>query len=277
MAGEGPDWTDPGPPSQVSVPHHIRTEKIRWHACVQLLEEAVRSLERRLRNEVTNRRRPRRLEIAWDCLEERKVLSHVGGFHHQHFHAALTSSAHTSGTSTGTTGSSSATTTGSSSSNTALETARQTLKTDIQAIESNSGTTIGELTAIHTAFQTLKSDGLTPSSQSALASFEDSLVTSFASGTSLTGNATLLSQFEALYTSSPTTQQTTDLTTAYNALAAAVTSSNITQANVTTIANDWTAVLAAESSTSTAAFPYFTLVTGQTPGPGGGHGGGCGG
>jgi hypothetical protein len=34
----------------------------------------------------------------------------------------------------------------------------------------------------------------------------------------------LLAQFESLYTSSPTSQETTDLTTAYNALAAAVTS-----------------------------------------------------
>jgi hypothetical protein len=94
----------------------------------------------------------------------------------------------------------------------------------------------------------------------------------------LTGNATLLSQFEALYTSSPTTQETTDLTTAYNALAAAVTSSNITSADITLINTDWSAVLAAQGSTSTATFPYFQLVTGQAlrgPGPGGDGGGGC--
>ena len=100
-------------------------------------------------------------------------------------------------------------------------------------------------------------------------------MTDYASGTTLTGNATLLSQFEALYTSSPTTQETTDLTTAYNALAAAVTSSNITSADITTINTDWSAVLAAEGSTSTATFPYFQLVTGQAghgPGPGGGGG-----
>ena len=102
-------------------------------------------------------------------------------------------------------------------------------------------------------------------------SFENSLVTAFAAGTTLTGNATLLSQFEALYTSSPTTQQTTDLTAAYNALAAAVTSANITSAQLTTINTDWAAVLAAEGSTSTATYPYFNLVTGQV-----GHGGrGC--
>jgi hypothetical protein len=147
----------------------------------------------------------------------------------------------------------------------------------VQTIELASGTTIGELTAITAAFQTLASDGLSPSSYSALKSFENSLVTSYASGTTLTGNATLLSQFEALYTSSPTTQQTTDLTTAYNALAAAVTSSNITSADIATIDADWAAVLAAEGSTSTATFPYFNLVTGsyEYGGPGDGEGGGC--
>ena len=152
-------------------------------------------------------------------------------------------------------------------------TARQTLQSDIQTIELASGTTIGQLTAIHAAFQTLAGDGLQPSSSSALSSFEDSLVKSFANGTTLTGNATLLAQFEALYTSSPTTQQTTDLTTAYNALAAAVTSSNITSSDLSTIDADFTAVLAAESSTSTATFPYFSLVTGRAAGPGGMEGG----
>jgi hypothetical protein len=108
-------------------------------------------------------------------------------------------------------------------------------------------------------------------------------VTAFASGTTLTGNSTLLSQFEALYTSSPTTQETTDLTTAYNALAAAVTSSNITPSDISKIDSDWSAVLAAEGSSSTATYPYFNLVVGQDDfgGPGvphqggGGMGGGC--
>jgi hypothetical protein len=127
------------------------------------------------------------------------------------------------------------------------------------------------LTAIETTFATLKADGLTPTSASALTAFENSLVTTFASGTAVTGNATLLSQFEALYTSTPTTQQTTDLTAAYNALAAAVTSSNITAANITTINTDYAAVLAAEGSSSTETYPYFTLVTGHS----GGVGGGC--
>jgi hypothetical protein len=137
------------------------------------------------------------------------------------------------------------------------------LHSDIQTIELNSGTTIGQLTAIAAAFQTLKTDGLSPTSQSALKSFENSLVTDYASGTTLIGNSDLLSQFEALYTSSPTAQQTTDLTAAYNALAEAVTASNITSAEITTINNDWAAVLAAEGSTSTVTFPYFELVTGQ--------------
>jgi hypothetical protein len=225
------------------------------------------------------RRRTRQLTPVLDGLEDRVVLSHIGGFHHHHaHHAAITQTAQTS-TATASASDTTETTTGttSSSSSTALATARQTLQSDIQTIELASGTTIGQLTAIHAAFQTLASDGLQPSSSSALSSFEDSLVKSFANGTTLTGNATLLSQFEALYTSSPTTQQTTDLTTAYNALAAAVTSSNITSSDLSTIDADYTAVLAAESSTSTATFPYFSLVTGRAAGPGGGGGmqGGC--
>ena len=103
------------------------------------------------------------------------------------------------------------------------------------------------------------------------------MVTDFVSGTTLDGDTTLLREFEALYTSSPTTQETTDRTTACNALAAAVTSSNITSADITPINTDWAAVLAAEGSTSTATFPYLTMVTGPAlHGPGdGGMGGGC--
>jgi hypothetical protein len=148
------------------------------------------------------------------------------------------------------------------------------LRSDVLTIEQGSGTTIGELAAIRAAFNTLSSDGLTPSSESALESFENSLVTAYASGTTLTGNSTLLSQFEALYTSSPTAQQTTDLTAAYNALAAAVTSSNITSTDITTINNDWSAVLATEGSTSTSTYPYFSLVTGRGLVSGSGLGGG---
>ena len=152
----------------------------------------------------------------------------------------------------------------SHSTNSALQTALKTLKSIVQTIELASGTTVGELTTIKVAFHTLATDGLAPTSRSALSSFENSLVTTNATAPgSLTGNATLLKQFVALYASSATAQQMTDLTAAYNALAAAVTSSNITAADITTINTDWAAVLAASNSTSTATFPYFSLVTGQ--------------
>jgi hypothetical protein len=203
-------------------------------------------------------------------LEERITLSHIGVLHHHHraHHAASTSAAVSSSSSTtSTTSSTSATTlsasTSTSTSSSTLDTARQQLRSDIQTIELASGTTIGELTAIRAAFQTLSNDGLKPSSSSALSSFEDSLVKAFANGTTLTGNADLLSQFKALYTSSPTDQQTTDLTTAYNALAAAITSSNITASDLATIDSDQAAVDTAEGDSSGDTFPYFTLVTGR--------------
>jgi peptidoglycan DL-endopeptidase CwlO len=225
-------------------------------------------------------RRPRQVAIACESLEDRVTPAHMGiahnalahlqaAAHHAHATGTLstTSAAGSTGTTTAasqsTTVSSSSSAASSSSSSSALSTAEKTLKGDIQTIELASGTTVGQLTAIAVALETLKTDGLSPSSESALKSFENTLVTDYASGTTLTGNATLLSQFEAIYTSSPTTQETTDLTTAYNALAAAVTSSNITSADITTINTDWAAVLAAEGSTSTATFPYFQLVTGQ--------------
>jgi hypothetical protein len=244
------------------------------------------------------RRRTRQMTPTIDGLEDRLVLSHVAGLHHHHAHHAT--SAHTSTASTASTATTATTATKataastsdtsdsgtSSTSSSALQTARQTLRSEIQTIELASGTTIGQLAAIQSAFQTLNSDGLEPSSASALSSFEDSLVKSFANGTTLTGNATLLAQFEALYTTSPTTQETTDLTTAYNALAAAVTSSNITSADLTAIDSDQAAVLSAEGSSSTATFPYFSLVTGMAGGLGyhgmagglgyaGGAGAGC--
>jgi hypothetical protein len=236
------------------------------------------------------RRRVRQMTPAVDGLEDRVVLSHFSAVHHHHVHHTASVQAATTSTATAATALTASESTGTSSTSTSsstLKTARQTLQNDIQTIELASGTTIGELTAIHAAFKTLASDGLTPSSGSALSSVENSLVQSYANGTTLTGNATLLAQFEALYTSSPTTQETTDLTTAYNALAAAITSSNITSSDLSTIDADYAAVLAAESSTSTATFPYFTLVTGGGPGgfgpaggfggPGGNMQGGCGG
>ena len=173
------------------------------------------------------KRRPARQIVPMlTGLEERIALSHIGVLHHHHHHAHAVTSTTTAGSSSSSTTSAASTTsatsltastsTSSSTSSSTLDTARQQLRTDIQTIELASGTTIGELTAIRAAFQTLSSDGLKPTSSSALSSFEDSLVKSFASGTTLTGNSTLLSQFEALYTTSPTDQETTDLTTAYN-------------------------------------------------------------
>jgi hypothetical protein len=148
--------------------------------------------------------------------------------------------------------------------NSALQTALQNLKKDVQTIELASGTTVGELTAIRVAFNTLANDGLSLTSYSALQSFEDSLVTTNASSPgSLTNNAALLKQFEALYTSSPTTQQAKDLMTAYNDLAAAVTSAGVTSSDIATVNTDWSAVLAASNSTSTSTFPYFSLLAGQ--------------
>jgi hypothetical protein len=238
-------------------------------------------------------RRPRKVVLSCENLEGRVTPAHGGLAHHAlaHLHAAHhahhstspivdatnTTSDATSTTSSTTSAATVSSDTSTSSSSSTLSSALQTLRNDVQTIELSSDTTAGELTSTMVGFQTLSSDGLTPSSESALKSFENSLVTDYASGTTLIGNATLLSQFEALYTSSPTSQETTDLTAAYNALAAAVTSSNITSADITTINTDWAAVLAAEGSTSTATYPYFNLVTGQTqggPGGGGGLGGG---
>jgi hypothetical protein len=145
-----------------------------------------------------------------------------------------------------------------------LQTALQNLSKDVQAIEQASGTTVGELKTINSTFRTLSKDGLTPTSYSALQTFENSLVTTNATTPgSLTVNTKLQAAFAALYTSSPTATQTTALNNAYSALAAAVTSAGITSANITTINTDWAAVLAASNSTSTATYPYFSLVTGQ--------------
>jgi hypothetical protein len=217
-------------------------------------------------------RRPKTFALSCESLEDRVTPAHFSVAHHAiaaHVHAhhstATVTAANTSTTPT-------TSTTSTTSSTTAVAAAEATLKADVQTIELKSGTTVGQLTAIEVGFQTLKTDGLSPTSQSALTSFENSLVTANASGTTLAGNATLLSQFEALYTSAPTTQQTTDLTATYNALAAAVSSSNITSSDITTINTDYSALLTAEGSTSTATYPYFNLVTGHHHG----FGGGCG-
>lgn len=255
------------------------------------------------------RRGPRAAVLSCESLEGRVTPAHFSVAHQalahlHHAHAvestgATSSSAATAASSILSSSSSSSSSSygsSSSSSSSAVSAALQQLHSDILTIEQSSDVTVGQLAAIASAFETLKNDGLSPSSESALKSFENSLVTDFASGTTLAGNATLLSQFEALYgvsssssgsgsgitdvtTDVSTAQETADLTTAYNALAAAVTSSNITSADITTINNDWSALLSAEGSTSTNTFPYFDLVTGQAIhenyGPGGGMNGGC--
>jgi len=262
-----------------------------------VVEDLIAS-HRRLRTPKS--RDPRRVVLSCDPLEERVTPSHLGAAHvAAAVHVQEQVSHHSSGAkstlpitappstlpillpggrlgNTPPPGTTSLPHGGRShSTNSALQTALKTLQSEVQTIELASNTTVGQLTAIKVAFRTLASDGLHPTSQSALSSFENSLVTTNANATtpgSLTGNATLLAQFEALYTSTPTAQQTTDLTTAYNALAAAVTSAGVTSTDITTINTDWAAVLAALPSTSIAAatstptFPYFTLVRGQGAG-----------
>jgi hypothetical protein len=244
-------------------------------------------------------RRIRRANVACESLEGRVAPAHGGFAHHAvaHLDGAAAHAYHdpsiasssapptSSTTTTSSTASSSSLSNGAenqsddwsshidsgseSSSNSALRSALGTLRTEAQKIELASNTTIGQLTAIRVAKSALANDGLSPSTARALGSFEHSLVTSNASGTILAGNSALLSQFEAIYTSAPTRQEMTDLTTAYNALVAAVTSANITSADITTINTAWAAVQAAKGSTSAATFPYFTLVTGRAAESGG--------
>jgi len=245
----------------------------------RIVAEDLIASHRRLR--APKSRGSRRVELSCDPLEERVTPSHFGGavqdlaaavyVHHQvapHSRATSTLPIPGPGGSLGNPAPPSPVGSthgkgGSHSTNSALQTALQNLRTEVQTIELASGTTVGELTAIRVAFQALRTDGLKPTSPSALQSFENNLVLATAGLTTTT--PTTLAYFESLYTSSPTMQQTTDLTTAYNDLAAAVTSSNISSADITAINTDWTAVLNALPSTRTApaTFPYFTLVTGQ--------------
>jgi hypothetical protein len=256
----------------------------------RILAEDLIASHRRLR--APKSRGPRRVDLSCDPLEERVTPSHLGTVLHlaASVHVQQQAAHHSSGTTStlpipghrgslgnttppGTAASSHGLGGRNHSTNSALTTALQTLKKDVQTIELASGTTVGQLTAINVAFHTLASDGLTPSSRSALSSFENSLVTTNATtpGSIIstgTNYATLLAQFVVIYTKSPTPTQTTDLGTAYNALAAAVTSSNINSTDIMNIDTDWAAVLAAlpSTSTTTATFPYFTLVTGQGAG-----------
>ncbi len=248
----------------------------------RIVAEDLIASHRRLR--APKSRGSRRVELSCDPLEERVTPSHFGGavqdlaaavyVHHQvapHSRATSTLPIPGPGGSLGNPAPPSPVGSthgkgGSHSTNSALQTALKTLKSDVQTIELASGTTVGELTAIRVAFQTLASHGLKPSSYSALQLFENSLVTAYASTTTPTPTPLpTLAQFEALYPTSTSTK-TPDLTAAYNTLAAAVTSSNITSADITRINTDWSAVLAALNSTSTATFPYFSLVTGQGAG-----------
>src|SRR5271166_425519 len=178
-------------------PHHIAIsftwipgdhEMKHW----RIVAEDLIASHRRLR--VPKSRGPRRVELSCDPLEERVTPSHVVGTAylaaavHAHQQVALHSSGTTSilpipaprgslgNTLPGPVGSTHGV--GSShSTNSALQTALKNLQSEVQTIELASGTTVGQLTAIKVAFQTLRSDGLRPTSQSALSSFENSLVT----------------------------------------------------------------------------------------------------
>jgi hypothetical protein len=230
---------------------------------------------------ISARRRPPHVSLACEDLEERIAPAHLAFGHHGFSHlrstavharnlntsssgsaAASSSTASSFASATTATGTTSSTTTTDTAS--AMRTALQALNVQIQSIQLASGTTVGQLTAIRMSFNTLEQDGLRPTSRSALASFENSLVTTYASGTAVIDNASLLSQFQELFTSSPTTQETTDLAGAYNALAQAVTSANISSESLSKIDSAWTDLLAAQGSTSTATFPYFSLVAGHS-------------
>ncbi len=257
-----------------------------------VVEDLIAS-RRRLRT--LKSRGPRRVELSCDPLEERVTPSHLFAGHlTAAVHVPQQVAHHSSGapstlpikfppSTLGNWGPTPLPVTPPShgghnpSTNSALQTALKNLQPEVQTIEGASGTTVAELTAIKVAFRTLATAGLRPTSQSDLSSFENSLVTTNATTPgSITSTgasySTLLTQFTALYTSSATTlttQQTTDLGNAYSALAAAVTSAGVTQADINNIDTAWAAVQAALPSTSTAAvttaptFPYFTLVTGQ--------------
>ena len=71
-------------------------------------------------------RRPRRKELSWDCLEERKVLSHVGLHHHAHHASAITGSVSSSGSTTSATDSTASTAAATTATSTAGTTASST-------------------------------------------------------------------------------------------------------------------------------------------------------
>ena len=151
----------------------------------------------------------------------------------------------------------------SSSSSSTLATALATLKSDIQTIELASDTTVGQLAAIATAFETLKTDGLTPTSQSALESFENSLVTDFRLGDDLDRQRDAAESIRgALHELADDAGNDRP----HDGVQCARGGGDFLEYHVGghhAINTDWSAVLAAEGSTSTATFPYFQLVTGQ--------------
>ena len=173
-----------------------------------VVEDLIAS-HRRLR--ASGPRGPRHVELSCDPLEERVTPSHLGPM--QHLAAAVhvqPLTHHSSGAKStlpvllpgGWLGNSPPPVTvplphrgHGHSTNSALQTALKTLQSEVQTIELASGTTVGQLTAIKVAFRTLASDGLHPTSQSALSSFENSLVTTNAttpgSITSTGANTTL--------------------------------------------------------------------------------------
>ncbi len=169
-----------------------------------------------------------------------------------------------------------------SGSSSAVSTAETTLNGDVQTFVQSSKTTVGDLGTLASDMQAVVAAGYRPTSESALATFQNSLVTSYTSGTAIATDTTLQTQFNKLFTNASTTASTTVLSNAYAALSKAITDSGITSSTITTISKDWSALLTAAGSTSTTTYPYFNLITGQPGGPEGGFGGrfggfGCGG
>ncbi len=161
--------------------------------------------------------------------------------------------------------------------NTAVSTAATTLNGDVQTFVSSSKTTVGDLNTLASDMQAVFAAGYRPTSESALTTFQNSLVTSYTSGTAIATDTTLQTQFNNLFTNASTTASTTVLSNAYAALSKAITDSGITASTIMTISKDWSALLTAAGNTSTMTYPYFNLITGQAGGPEGGFGGRFGG
>jgi hypothetical protein len=213
-------------------------------------------------------RRPRRAELAWDCLEERTVLSHVGGaglqqaLHRAHAHHSSIGSG--TSTTTGTT----TTTTGS----TQLQTDQQALNAAIQALRKTSGTTVGELATLRSDFQALRQAGLVPAS-SAIEQFKTDLLTAVAAantaGTALTTDqlSSLRAEFTNAFGTSATssTSNAALISQAFTDLVTAAKATGYTTAQVATISTDLAKVqadLAALSSGTTSTGGHGACVGG---------------